>query len=137
MGRQEVALKHGEITEEILRAFYAVYNELGCGFLESVYEKAMWLALAQANVPAEAQSRVTVWFREHSVGEFRADLIVQGKVLVELKCAKGIDPAHEAQVMNYLRATDLEVGLLLNFGPEPQFRRFVFENHNKKPRHPR
>ena len=134
---QSSGLKHADVTREIIRAFFAVYNELGHGYLESIYEKALWLALAERGVPAEAQRRVTVWYRQQPVGDFRTDLIVADKVLVELKCARAIDPAHEAQVMNYLRATELEVGLLVNFGPEPGFKRFVFDNHLKRSLNPR
>ena len=137
MGPQPSGLKHAEVTREIIRAFFAVCNELGHGYLESIYEKALWLALAERGVLADAQRRVPVWYRQQPVGDFRADLVVADKVLVELKCARAIDPAHEAQVMNYLRATELEVGLLVNFGPEPEFKRFVFDNHLKRSLNPR
>ena len=124
--------KHRDLTQKIIGVFYQVYNELGHGFLESVYENAMAIALREAGVPAAQQAPITVRFRGQIVGDFRADLLVEGAVVVELKAASGIDPAHEAQLLNYLRATEIEVGLLLNFGPKPQFKRLVFDNERKK-----
>ena len=125
-------LKHHELTEKIIGVFYDVYNELGHGFLESVYEQALAFALVQAGMRVERQVPVSVWFRGQQIGDFRADLLVEGKVLLELKAARTIDQAHEKQLLNYLRATDIEVGLLLNFGVTPQFRRLVYENERKK-----
>jgi GxxExxY protein len=112
--------------------FYEVYNELGCGFLESVYEKAMAIALGAAGLRVSRQVGIEVWFRGQSVGDFRADEIVEDAVLLELKAARAIEPSHEAQLLNYLRATELEVGLILNFGPKPEFRRLVFANERKR-----
>ena len=126
------ALKHSEITERIIGAFYAVYNELGPGFLESVYQRSMTIALQYLGLKAECELPVAVWFRGQQVGDFRADLCVENVILLELKTARSIDPAHEAQIMHYLRATQYEVGLLLNFGPKAEFRRFLLENHLKK-----
>ena len=125
-------LKHRELTEKIIGVFYDVYNELGHGFLESVYEQALALALSQAGMMVDRQVPISVWFRGQSIGEFRADTVVDGKVLLVLKAARTIDQAHEKQLLNYLRATDIEVGLLLNFGVKPQFRRLVYENERKK-----
>jgi GxxExxY protein len=125
-------LKHREFTEKIIGVFYDVYNELGHGFLESVYEQGLAIALAQAGMTVERQVAVAVWFRSQQIGDFRADMRVDGKVLLELKAARTIDQAHEKQLLNYLRATDIEVGLLLNFGVKPQFRRLVYENERKK-----
>ncbi len=131
-------LKHRELTEKIIGIFYDVYNELGHGFLESVYQSAMEIALKDAGLRVEREVAIPVWFRSRDVGNFKADLLVEGCVLLELKTAQAIDRAHEAQLMNYLRATEIEVGLLFNFGPKPQFRRIVFENERKKIRvHPR
>jgi len=127
-----VDLKQHELTERIIGLFYDVYNELGHGFLESVYEQALAIALAQAGSAVERQVPVLVWFRGRQVGDFRADMVVERKVLLELKAARTIDEAHEKQLLNYLRATDIEVGLLLNFGIKPQFRRLVYENERKK-----
>jgi len=125
-------LKHRELTEKIIGVFYDVYNELGHGFLETIYEQALAIALAQAGMKVERQVGVSVWFRTQQVGDFRADMRVDGKVLLEIKAARAIDQAHEKQLLNYLRATDIEVGLLLNFGVKPQFRRLVYENERKK-----
>lgn len=125
-------LKHRELTEKIIGVFYDVYNELGHGFLETIYEQALAIALAQAGMKVERQVAVSVWFRSQQIGVFRADMRVDGKVLLELKAARTIDQAHEKQLLNYLRATDIEVGLLLNFGVKPQFRRLVYENERKK-----
>lgn len=131
-------LLHRDLTERIIGIFYDVYNELGRGFLESVYEAAMAIALHEAGLRAERQRPLQVWFRGQCIGDFRADLVVDGLVLLELKACSGFDPAHEAQLLHYLRATDIEVGLLLNFGPQPQFKRMVFENSKKEIRaHPR
>ena len=129
--------KHDQITESVLRVFYEVYNELGGGFLESVYHVAFALALKQSGLQIESQVAVPVSFRGIVVGDFRADLIVNGAVLLELKALQALERAHEAQILHYLRATPLEVGLLFNFGPKPQFRRFLLDNSEKKIRvHP-
>jgi GxxExxY protein len=131
-------LLHRNLTEKIIGVFYDVYNELGHGFLESVYEEAMSIALTQAGLRVERQVPLRVWFRGQPIGDFRADLIVERAVILELKAASGIDPAHEAQLLHYLRSTEIEVGLLLNFGASPQFKRMVFENSKKEIRvHPR
>jgi GxxExxY protein len=126
-----VKLKHQELTEGIIGIFYDVYNELGHGFLESVYEQALRIALCEAGVRVERQVPVSVWFRDQQIGDFRADLLADGRVLIELKAVRTIDQAHEKQLLNYLRATEIEVGLLLNFGMKPQFRRLVYENERK------
>ena len=124
-------LKHRELTEKIIGVFYDVYNELGHGFLESVYEAAMAIALAEADLDVERQHPIPVWFRGQQVGDFRADLLVEKAVILEFKAARALEPSHEAQLLNYLRATPIEVGLLLNFGPEPQFKRLAFDNDRK------
>jgi GxxExxY protein len=112
----EGGMMHEELTREIIGCAFEVINELGSGFLESVYEKAMIIALADSGLAAESQQSISVSFRNQSVGEFFADLLVEGKVLVELKAAKSLTPEHQAQVINYLKATGIEVGLLINFG---------------------
>lgn len=127
----ETGLKHQELTGRIIRVFLSVYNELGAGFLESVYVKAMTLALRQAGLSVNREMPLAVHFRGEVVGDFRADLVVGGKVLVEAKACPSLNQAHSAQVLNYLRATVLEVGLLLNFGPKPSIKRFVFDNSRK------
>ena len=123
--------KHGELTERIISVFYEVYNELGHGFLESVYEKAMLIALREAGIAVQYKHPIEVSFRGQSVGIFEGDLLVEGVVLLELKSARAIDPAYEAQLLNYLRATRVEVGLILNFGPKPEFRRLAYDNSRK------
>jgi GxxExxY protein len=123
--------KHGEITQKIIGVFYEVYNELGYGFLESVYEKSLQIALIAAGLKALTQIEVPVSFRGQSVGDFTADMLVEDRILLELKSAKALDRAHEAQLLNYLRATDIEVGLLLNFGLKPEFKRLIFDNPRK------
>lgn len=125
-------LKHAELTETIIGVFFDVYNELGFGFLESVYRKSLQLALREKNLKVEAEVAVPVFFRGVNVGDFRADLAVNDSVLLELKTAESIIIAHEAQVLNYLRATDLEIGLILNFGPKAQVRRLLFDNDRKQ-----
>jgi len=126
------SLKEGDLTDRILRVFYPVYRELGFGFVESVYQNAMALALQQAGLGALAQPAITVWFRGKQVGLFRPDFIVEERVLIELKTGEGLDASHEAQTLNYLRSTTIEVALLLNFGPVPSFKRLVMDNKNKR-----
>ncbi len=123
--------KHQELTEAIIRVFYEISNELGHGFLESVYEEAMFRVLNQNGVSVKRQYPLPVWFRGEQIGDFRADLVVADNVIVELKAVKALEPFHEAQLLNYLRASDLEVGLLLNFGPAPKLRRLVFAHETK------
>ena len=122
------ALKHFAITDAVIASFYDVYNELGHGFLESVYREAMMIALGSRNVAVEREKTVTVVYRSQTIGVFRTDLVVEDCVIVELKCARTINANHEAQLLNYLKATKYEVGLLLNFGAKPQFRRLILEN---------
>ena len=125
-------LKFFELTERIIGTFYDVYNELGYGFLESVYEASLVLALRQLGLSVERQVPVPVWFRQHRIGEFRADILVKRKVLIEVKSARALDPAHEAQLLHYLKATEIEIGLLVNFRERPQFRRLLVDNERKK-----
>ena len=127
-------LLHHDLTEKVIGAFFNIYNELGHGFLESVYEQAFSIALAENGMFFERQIAVPVWFHGQKIGDFRADLLVDRKIIVELKTGRDIEPAWEKQLLNYLRATDVEVGLLFNFGPTAQFRRYVFENKRKNPR---
>src|SRR5437764_15389564 len=113
---------HSELTDRIIRIFYEVYNELGFGFLESVYQRALSLALEQDELRIQRELPIPVWFRGVDVGCFRCDLLVEGVVLLELKTADKIDDSHLGQTLNYLRATPIETALLLNFGPKPQVR---------------
>ncbi|MBP7961168.1 MAG: GxxExxY protein [Caldilineaceae bacterium] len=120
-------LKHGDLTDKIIGAFYKVYNRLGYGFLEKVYENALVLELRKQGLSVRQQSPIHVYYENELVGEYFADLIVDDKVIVELKAAEAIDEAHLAQLTNYLKATRQEVGLLLNFGMEPVFMRRIFD----------
>lgn len=128
----ESNLKHSELTQRVIGIFYDVYNELGYGFLECVYEESLVFALKAAGLEVNRQVPVPVWFRHNKVGEFRADVLVEQTLLLELKCARTLDPAHEAQLLHYLKATEIEIGLLLNFGTKPQFRRLLSDNERKK-----
>ncbi len=114
--------------------FYAVYNETGYGFLESVYEKCFVVALRDSGLVVEQQVAMPFFFRGHSLADFAADILVERKILVKIKTCKALDRSHEAQLLNYLRATEIEVGLLLNFGERPQVRRLIFDNERKKHR---
>ena len=120
-------LLHEDITRAIIAAFYRVYNQLGYGFLESVYAAALAIELAGMSLTAERERCVEVWYCGDVVGSFRADLIVQGKVVVELKATERLDGFATRQLHNYLRCSDLEVGLVLHFGPRPSFHRVVHE----------
>jgi len=125
-------LKHKEITDKILYAFFKiVYPALGFGFLEKVYENAMVIALREMGLKVEQQVKIVVYFAGQVVGEYYADLVVEGCVVVELKAVQNLLDEHDAQLLNYLRATEYEVGLLLNFGSQPRFRRKVFDNERK------
>lgn len=123
---------HSEVTDKIIRVFYDVYNELGFGFLESVYDQAMFRALQQEGLHVEREFPIPVWFRGEIIADFRADLIVNASVLVELKTGEAVCPAHISQTLSYLRATAIETALLLNFGPKPSVRRLAFSNERKK-----
>jgi GxxExxY protein len=125
--------KHRELTEKIIGVFYEVYNELGHGFLESVYQEATCIALIDSGLKAAQRVPTPVWFRGRMVGDFKADILVEGAVLLELKAARALEPVYEAQLLNYLRATDIEVGLLMNFGVKAQFKRLAFDNDRKLP----
>jgi GxxExxY protein len=129
-------LKHGLVTDKILKVFYEVYNELRHGFLESVYHRSLVLALEAVGLNACSRVVVPVWFRGTQVGHFEADVLVERCVLLELKATRTLDSSHRAQLLNYLRATDIEVGLLLNFGEKPEFKRLIFDNLKKKTRNP-
>lgn len=128
----QTILKHSEITDKILHAFYkVVYPQLGYGFLEKVYENALVIALTAIGLKVQQQVKIAVYFQEQVVGEYFADLLVEDAVIVEIKAVSRLLAEHEAQLLNYLRATSYEVGLLLNFGPKPQFIRKAFDNSRK------
>jgi GxxExxY protein len=127
-----ISLKHKDITDKILYAFFKiVYPQLGYAFMEKVYENALQIALQSMGLKVQQQEKIAVYFQGQVVGEYFADLLVENVVVVELKAASRIISEHEAQLLNYLRATPYEVGLLLNFGPKPEFRRKVFDNERK------
>jgi GxxExxY protein len=132
MNANERGFKYFELTQKIIGVYYDVYNELGVGFLESVYQKSLALALESAGLKVCSRIDIPVWFRGHQVGQFEGDLLVEQCVLLELKAARALSSAHQAQLMNYLRATEIEVGLLLNFGPKPEFKRVAYDNSRKR-----
>ena len=123
---------HKDITDKIIKGFYQVNNELGFGFLEKVYQNALMLELIAMGLFCEKQKQVKVFYSGQVVGEYFADLIVNSSVIIELKAAETLVDEHELQLINYLKATDMEVGLLLNFGRKPQFKRKLFTNDRKK-----
>ena len=127
----EPELKYKEITHKTIGVFYDVYNELVHGFLESVYQRSLGLALASAGLKVRSQVRIPVWFRGERVGMFEGDMLVNDCVLLELKVARCLELSHQAQLLNYLRATNVEVGLLLNFGLKPEFKRLMLDNASK------
>lgn len=124
-------LLHEELTKTIIKTFYEVYNELGYGFLEKVYQNSLYLELKNKGLKVEAQKRIAVFYKGTEVGEYYADLMVEDTIILELKAADYIVKDFENQILNYLRATDCEVGLLLNFGKKPEFKRKIFENDRK------
>lgn len=123
--------KHADITSQIIKSFYAVYNTLGYGFSETVYKHALAHELALAGVTVIVEAPLPVYYLGRRVGIYKADLLVNGCVIVELKSVKTLIDEHEAQLLSYLKATEIEVGLLLNFGPEAQIQRRVFDNARK------
>ncbi len=126
---RERNLLYASLTHAIIGCAFEVCNDLGHGFLESVYENAMIIALEDAGISVESQKPIDVSFRGRTVGNFYADLLVEDKVIVELKAVTALTPAHQAQVINYLNATGYQVGLLLNFGkPKLEHRRFTRTN---------
>jgi len=131
MNTSEHEGKHRELTRKILGVFFEVYNELGHGFLDSVYQKSLGFALEAAGLDVRWPVAIPVWYRRHQVGHFGGDMLVERCVLLELKAVRALDGSHQAQLLNYLRATDVEVGLLLNFGVKPEFKRLIFDNCRK------
>ena len=125
------SILHKELTGSILKLFYEVYNELGHGFLEKVYQNALYTELKKNGFEVESQKQIKVYYKNIEVGEYYADLIVNDKVILELKATEAITEAHEFQLLNYLKSTNIEVGLLLNFGKKPEFCRKVFQNYKK------
>ena len=130
-GKSKFVGRHSDLTGKILGAFFQVQKELGFGFSEKVYEGAMEVLLLDMGFQVGRQQDINVYYRGKMVGEFKADLIVNGVVLLELKSVDKLIDAHSAQLLNYLKATEIEVGLLLNFGREAEFRRKIYDNPKK------
>lgn len=128
----ESHLKHHELTRRIIGCFYDVYNALGHGFLEKVYENSLAIELRKQGLQVDQQQPIRVYYDNELVGEYFADLVVDAKVIIEVKAVKNLAEDHKAQILNYLKATEYEVGLLLNFGPSAQKDRMVFDNELKK-----
>lgn len=124
-------LLYKDLTDQILKIYFSVYNNLGYGFLEKIYENALGIELRNRGFEVEQQKPIKVYYRNHLVGDYFADLVVNNLIIIELKVVDKIILSHEAQLLNYLRATPIEVGLLLNFGPKAGFKRKVFTNTRK------
>jgi GxxExxY protein len=127
----QVMIIEKELTEQIIKVYYDVYNELGYGFLEKVYQNAMYIELKQRGFFVEAQKQIKVKYKEFEVGEYYADLVVNEKIIIELKAAEYVVKEFEAQLLNYLRGTEIELGLLFNFGKKPEYIRKIFSNDRK------
>ncbi len=127
-----MGLKYQDLTESIIKIFYDVYNELDYGFLEKVYQNSLYIELKSREFDVEAQKKIKVSYKGNYVGEYYADLVVDDLVILELKATERISEKFEFQLINYLRATDKEVGLLFNFGVKPEFKRKIFENSRKR-----
>ena len=119
-------MKHKDLTAKIIECVYKVHNTLGFGFLESVYQAALAIELEKAGLKAQTEVPIKVFYEGKNVGDFIADMVIEDKVILELKSVKELHPAHEAQLTNYLKATGIEVGLLINFGQSAQIKRKVF-----------
>lgn len=122
---------HAEITDKIINAFYKVYNTMGYGFLEKVYENALNIELKNMGLDVSQQNNIKVFYENHEVGNYFADIIVNNQVIMEIKAAESLREDHKAQLINYLKATDKEVGMLLNFGKKAEFKRIIFTNDRK------
>jgi len=123
---------HSQLTGQIIKSYYKVYNELGYGFLEKIYEKAMYVELKKLGLKCTTQFPIKVYYNEICVGKYYADLLVDKKVILELKATERLCREHELQLINYLKATNIEIGLLLNFGKEPEFKRKIYSNKNSQ-----
>lgn len=125
-------LLHEDLSKKIIDAYYKVYNELGYGFLERVYQNAMYYELKAQGLKCETEKQIMVYYEGIIVGDYRSDMVVENKIMLELKAAESLVYAHEIQLINYLRCTEIEVGLLMNFGKEPKFVRKLYTNDKKK-----
>ena len=119
------------LTGKVIKAYFNVFNKLGFGFLEKVYENALCIELLNSGIYFEKQCPIQVFYYDQKVGIYYADIIVDDQLIIEIKAAESLRDEHECQLINYLRATNIEVGLLLNFGKKPEFRRKIFINNNK------
>ena len=120
-----------ELSNKIIKAYYNVYYSLGYGFLEKVYENSMRLELQSMGLKVEQQKNIKVYYKEKEVGDYYADLMVEQLIILELKAAESLCEEHEAQLLNYLRATTIELGFLFNFGKKSEFKRKIFTNDKK------
>lgn len=127
-----VQLTQADKTEAIISAFYEVYNTLGYGFIENVYQNALFKELNRRGIPCVAHPKITVYYKGETVGFYEADIIAYGSVILELKSVSTLCESHELQLVNYLKATDIEIGLLLNFGPKPEVKRKVFSKYYRE-----
>lgn len=125
-------MKYEQLTQKIIGAFYTVYNALGYGFLENVYENALRIELQKIGLAVASQYAINVYYDGQVVGEYYADLLIEDQVIIELKAVRNLLPEHEAQLLNYLNATRYELGLLLNFSIKPQIKRKIFDNEQKR-----
>ena len=123
---------HKSLSDSILKIYYEVYNELGYGFLEKVYQNAMYFELKSQGFKVEAQKQIKVYYKSQMVGEYFADIIVEDLITLELKACECLMDGHQAQLLNYLKVTKVEIGMLLNFGTEPEFKRLIYTNDRKK-----
>ena len=124
-------LLYADLTKKIINVYFKVYNQLGYGFLEKVYQNAFFYELINQGLDCKAQYKIDVFYFQKRVGEYYADIIVDEKIILELKAAESLCEEHECQLQNYLRATNIEVGLLFNFGKKPEYKRKIFMNKNK------
>lgn len=115
-----------ELTDKVIRCFYNVFDSLRGGFLESVYENSLMVEFRHMGIAAENQKDLNVYYRNELVGEFRADIVVEEKILIEIKAVNRLLPIHEAQLINYLKSTSIKIGLLVNFGERLEFKRKIF-----------
>jgi len=122
---------HEDITKEIIKAFYEVHSILGFGFLEQVYQNALYKELYKRGLKCEPQKKIDVFYKDELVGQYVADMVIEDAVILELKAVVVLRPEHEWQLINYLKATGFQVGLLLNFGRSAELKRKVFSNNSK------
>jgi GxxExxY protein len=125
-------LLHQNLSDTILKIYFEVYNVLGYGFLEKVYQNAMYFELKSKGYKVEAQKQIKVYYKSQLVGDYFADLLIDDSIILELKACECLMDEHKAQLLNYLKATDVEIGLLLNFGTAPEFKRSIYTNDRKK-----